>query len=242
MTSPSRPQSNPAQLLLLAIVGLLALTLWYQQKEAKRIATEYEGITRMNEEFHQKKVLPAASAPAMAQPATAVPAPVSQPPAEQVATQPSPETPAPVEKPGAAQPETMVRTPTGFAPPPKESGLALVGTHVAPIDGGLRTTLQFNPSTTDPIGLVAIVVRLPADGDARILDLNPAGTMKFSDVAQRVSDDGKFAVFQGTPESIAAIEFALSVSGPAVADVRGTSGIGAFDLKVGPTGADVTPK
>ncbi len=143
----------------------------------------------------------------------------------------------------AAQPvENLVSTPTGMARPPLETGLALSGTHVVPVEGGLKVSMRFNPTIAQPMGLVAIVVRLPVDGPSRILDLQPQGASKFADVSARVAENGKFAVFQGTPEAVEALEFALSVSEPTVADVRGTTGIGEFDLAISATGAKATPK
>ena len=142
----------------------------------------------------------------------------------------------------AAPAEKLVMTPTGMAPEPRADGLALAGTHVVPIEGGLKASMKFNPTASAPLGLVAIVVRLPVGGESRILDLEPQGATAFSDVAKTVSENGKFAVFEGTPGSVEPLEFALSVSGPAVADVRGTTGIGAFDLNIGATGASASPK
>lgn len=237
MTLPSRQQANPVQLLLLVVVALLCLTLWRQRADTELIEKEYQELARQKKELEQKKHI----ASIASTPAVDAPLPVATEPPQ--AAQPAPATPAAetqTEK--APSPPAMVMTPTGLAQAPAGKGLVLAGTHVAPVEGGLQTTMQFNPTTTEPIGLVAIVVRLPADGDSRILNLTPSGSMKYSGVAQRVSEDGKFAVFQGTPDEVAAIEFALSVSGPAVADVRGTTGIGAFDLQVGPTGATATPK
>jgi len=133
-------------------------------------------------------------------------------------------------------------TPTGFAPLPKTTGLQFEGTQVAPVAGGLQATMRFSPTQEDPPGIVAVVVRLPRDSETRILDLNAAGSMQFSDITKRVSEDGKFAVFQGTAQDAASFEFALSVSGSTVADVRGTAGVGPFDLEIGPLEATVTPK
>ena len=66
--------------------------------------------------------------------------------------------------------------------------------------------------------------------------------MQLTDVAKRVTEDGKFAVFQGIAQNAETLEVSLSVSGSAVADVRGTAGIGPFDLDIGPLEATVTPK
>lgn len=129
-------------------------------------------------------------------------------------------------------------TPSGRAPPPRDTGLILAGTHVSPISGGLRTTLRFNSTITEPMGIVAIVVRLPV-GDSRVLDFGPMAPDAFSLVSSRVSEDGKFAIFQGTAAALKSVDFALSVTGPVVADVRGTCGVGPMALQIMPTGASV---
>ena len=242
MTTPSRQQTNPVQLLLLVVVALLTLTLWRQRTDTELIEKEYQELARQKLELEQKKAR-ATTAAVPAPAAVVTESDVSAAAQAEVQAVPAPVAPV-AETPAAKAPPApdLVPTPTGFAPAPSGAGLNLAGTHVAPVEGGLRTTMQFNPTTTDPLGLVAIVVRLPRDVDSKILELVPVGSMKYADISGRVSEDGKFAVFQGTPESVAALEFALSVSGPAVADVRGTTGIGAFDLQVGPTGATATPK
>ncbi|MFH0909304.1 MAG: hypothetical protein V1929_11120 [bacterium] len=244
-TQPSARSILFKTILVLGIVALAA-AWWWRHEDLAQTRQELEQLTRQDRAPGQ---VPASDnarheMPDPTQPAPSGPAPEPEQPQAPVVSAESTAEVAPARQP--AQPpkpaEELVMTPTGRAPAPRAGGLTLAGTHVAPVEGGLSTTMQFNPTTTKPIGLVAIVVRLPADGDSKILDLVPVGSMKFKDVAGRVSEDGKFAVFQGTPESVAALEFALSVSGPAVADVRGTTGIGAFSLRVGPTGAEVTPK
>lgn len=133
-------------------------------------------------------------------------------------------------------------TPTGFEPKPRWDGLSLVGTHVVAAPDGLKTTMRFNPTTMEPLGVVDIVVRIDGDAAARILDFEATGPARFSKAVKRVAENGKFAVFHGTLESADAVEFSLSVSGDAVADVRGTTGIGAFDLVIKSVGATVHPK
>ena len=136
----------------------------------------------------------------------------------------------------------MEQTPTGMFPKPRSSGLMLAETRVEPIEGGTRARMRFTPTTTEPLGIIDIVVRLPRDGESKILGLDAVGSARFSAMAQRVAEDGKFAIFHGNYEGGEAIEFALSVSGEAVADVRGTAGIGPFDLTISPAGAVAQPK
>jgi hypothetical protein len=102
--------------------------------------------------------------------------------------------------------------------------------------------MRFRATTTDPLGNVTMVVRLPRGGACRILDLNPTDSAALGSAMKRISDDGTFAVFQGTADRMDAVEFALSVSGAVTADVRGTCGIGPFDLAISADKAAASPK
>jgi hypothetical protein len=222
--------------ILAAAVAVLLLILWQQRGALTRIEEENRQLLARTQ---APEAVPAAPEAPPRPTETAPATPLAEP-----ESAPAREAPSPVQE-QAAKPSPvapMVATPTGLAPQPRSTGLSLAGTHAAPVEGGLRATMRFNPTTTEPLGVVALVARLPRNSDARILDLNPAGSMNFSDVAKRVSEDGKFAFFQGTAASAEAIEFALSVSGAAVADVRGTCGIGPLDLRIDPAGASASPK
>lgn len=228
--------TNRARIMAVVIaLGVLALAgaWWREHVRAARLVEENERL---------RAAAPEAPAGARSEAIAAAPA------AESVsALESPPETAAlpddaPVAESAAPAAPDTVLTPVGFARPPRDSGLALAGTHAAPIEGGIRATMQFNPSTTENLGAVALVVRVPPDGEGRILAFGPAGSVRFAQVAARISENGKFAVFQGTPESVAALEFTLSVSAPVVADVRGTTGIGAFDLVIDGSGAQARAK
>ncbi len=142
----------------------------------------------------------------------------------------------------ATSSEPAALSPPVHAPAPEANGLALAGTETHPIPGGIETTMRFAARKPGPLGLVALAVRLPKNVDARILSLAPFGPAAFADFSKQISEDGRFAVFQGTLGEETNVQFALSVSGPAVANVRGTSGIGAFQLSIQPTKASVTGK
>jgi len=130
--------------------------------------------------------------------------------------------------------QNMVMTPTGMALEPRNDGLALVDTSSTPsTGGGIHTVLKFDPTISGPLGVIAVVVRLPKSGAARIVDLAPGGNMKYSEIFSRVSEDGKFGVFQIETESLEDFEITLTVTEPVVADVRGTCGIGPYDLTIG---------
>jgi hypothetical protein len=211
------------------LATLLVLALWRQGKELERIRTENDWL--------KAQALAAEQGARAERVARAVP--LVEP------DDPSPPTDAGRPPRAAAAPgltEPMVMTPTGLAPPPRTTGLTLAGTHVMPIAGGLQATLQFHPTPDEPPGMVALVVRLPRDSASRILDLDTFGSAPLSEVSRRVSEDGKFAVFQATADTAAPIAFALSVSGAVTADVRGTTGIGPFDLEISPLQANAVPK
>ena len=214
---------------IIPVVGLVVLGLfWLEEKRIRDIRAEKDAAAPATEPV---RAAPAVVAPAPAQTITAASAETNSGPVEiPVPAEPVASTPA------------QVMTPTGMAPAPAAKGLVLAGTHATPIAGGLRASMRFNPTTTEPIGLVTVVVRVPKAGDARILDIEPLGNMVYGDVAKRVSEDGKFAIYQGTPQSVSALEFGLSVSGDTVADVRGTAGIGPFDLTINGSGATARPK
>lgn len=127
----------------------------------------------------------------------------------------------------------LIMTPTGWAAEPRNDGLEFVNATVAAVADGLQAVMTFHPTVTDPLGIVAVVVRLPKSGDERILAFSPGGNLKFADIAQQISSDGKFAVFQINAEAVEDLELLLTVSGPVTADVRGTCGIGPFDLSIG---------
>lgn len=217
-------------------VALAVAALWMRQSAADAAREEVARLAAQNESLQQQL---AAARKQAAEPAA--PVGTAGPEVGTSAGTP-PETAAPATPPAAAPSkpaEELVLTPTGNAPPPRSEGLMLAGTHAVPMEGGIRATMSFSPTSTNPLGIVAVVVRLPRDGESRILQFGPSAAALFGDVVSRVSEDGKFAVFQGTAQKLDALELALAVSGAAVADVRGTCGIGPLKLDVKSTGATV---
>ena len=139
---------------------------------------------------------------------------------------------AAVVKPATPAPKEQMLTRYGMSAAPREDGLQLAGVTAEATAEGTLAQLSFKPTIPDALGLVAIVVRVPVDGDGRIVSLAPGPDSKFTEVATRVSDDGKFAVYQGQAGQMKSLDFRLQVSGSAVADVRGTTGIGAMKLRI----------
>ena len=195
--------------------------MWKQRADLSRIKQDYGRLQKEREQLQQNLT----SARAESGRPDAVPA--------QVQTQ------APK---GAQEPRQDAATLQPKAHPPEPNRLELAGTEVHPIPGGLSTTMRFTTRKTGPLGLVAMAIRVPKNVDARILDLAPVGPATYSDDSKRVSEDGKFAFYQGTLGEETNVQFALSVSGPATANVRGTRGIGTFQLEIQPTGANVRGK
>ena len=138
---------------------------------------------------------------------------------------------------GAAVPQVAAHLPV-----PGANRLVLAGTAVQAIPGGLVATLKYSPSKAGPFGQVALAARLPRNAEARILDVGPVGPATYADDSKTVSEDGKFAFFQGMLGAETNVQFSLSVSGPVTVDVHGARGIGAFQLDIQPTGAAVRTK
>ena len=225
----SAPATNRVVLVALAaIVAALAVVVVTQRKAANELRERNEELAAQLRRESSETLSDASPSVTVAAATTEEPTP-AMPAATDVTNAPP------------AQPPTVL-TPSGEATPPSWSGLSLAGTHVSPTEGGLRATLQFNPTTTDPLGIVAIVVRLPRGGDARILAFEPGDASAFANVVQRIAEDGKFAIFEGSVGEARSLQFSIAVSAETTADVRGTAGIGPMDLRIAASGATATPK
>lgn len=223
------PRKNVMWPVAAAVLVACVVGIWMQQqKAARRAEAVARDLQRQNLELQGELAKLRAQPVAAAKP-EALPAAVTNAPAV-VAGEPTARPPRGPE---------LVPTPGGEAPPPRSEGLVLAGAHAAPATNGIRATMRFTATTEDALGIIAVVVRLPRDGEARIVDLAPLGEGQFSDVSRRVAPDGKFAVYQGTAGKLRAIELALTVSGAAVADVRGTCGVGPLTLAISEGGAEV---
>jgi hypothetical protein len=141
--------------------------------------------------------------------------------------------------PAAPQPPPKVLTQHGMLDAPRNDGLAFAGTSGEATGDGTLARLNFKATRTDAIGLLAVVVRLPIDSDGRILAFEPGPEATFGNITKRISDDGKFALYQGTAGELQSLEMRLSISGSAVADVRGTCGVGPMKVRIGNGSAKV---
>lgn len=211
----------------LAMVGVLAIAYVRQKNVAERILAENEQLRRQIGEQAETKAAREAIA-AMHTTAKVDPevwtddgAGSGMAPAVSA---------APAQTPNG---QDLILTPTGMAAEPRTDGLELVDSSAVETASGIRTTLRFMPTISDPVGIVAVVVRLPKDDSGSITDIQLTGDMKYADVAKRIAEDGKFAVVQIHAETVENLQVQLDLSGPAVADMRGTAGIGPYDLQVG---------
>lgn len=110
--------------------------------------------------------------------------------------------------------------------------LALKTPAVSETSSGLVARLVFEPTTREPLDLVALVVRIPNSSNAQILEFSPTKEAKYANVKARVDQSGKFAIFQGTPTGLKTLNFNLSVSAPVTATVRGSKGIKPFEIDI----------
>ncbi|MBU4461196.1 MAG: hypothetical protein KJ579_11555 [Verrucomicrobia bacterium] len=202
------------QSILIVSVAVLAFAWWRQRQELMDVRTANERLARAGESGTPR-------------------------PGSGTAGTPSPAPAAPL---AAASAPSQVLTPAGMASAPRTDGLVLDRTRVASDATGLHATMRFRATTTDPLGNVSVVVRLPRNSEGRILDLGPANGAAFASAMKQISEDGRFAVYQGTADRMDAVEFALSVSAAVTADVRGTCGIGPFDLAISADKAAASPK
>jgi hypothetical protein len=104
---------------------------------------------------------------------------------------------------------------------------------------GLSARISFESTLDVPPGLLALVVRLPNGSEAMIQGFKPVDKTAFADIKFRINESGKFAIFQGNPIHLNALEFDLTVSAPVKATVRGTEGIKPFELVIDPTNSSV---
>jgi hypothetical protein len=131
----------------------------------------------------------------------------------------------------AADPPTTPSPPVPKEPAKTPNLLGLESRTTRSVPEGIRGTMRFAPtSTEEPLAMLILVVRIPGDSTARILRLAPKDEATFGDTASTVSEDGAYAAFRGVPGESKSLEFDLTVSGPVVADVRGTCGIEPFEF------------
>ncbi|RKX42118.1 MAG: hypothetical protein DRP64_10340 [Verrucomicrobia bacterium] len=125
-------------------------------------------------------------------------------------------------------------------PPVEEpETLMLQPPSVSQTPAGLVARLAFQSTTSEIPDLIALVVRLPGESEAEILGFKAATEASFSNVKTRVDESGKFAIFQGSPANLEALEFDLTVSAPVTATVRGSKGIKPFEIDIAPDASNV---
>ncbi|MEI6563151.1 MAG: hypothetical protein WCO42_02450 [bacterium] len=150
-----------------------------------------------------------------------------------------PQPPTPAQTPAPVKQNVVITSPVPSPSHTDKNLLVFTGTEVQQTTNGLIAIMRFKPSKTGPLGLVAMSVRLPSDIDSTIQSIAPVGTTKYEDSDSTVSENGRFAFFQGTLGDEKDVAIALGVSGSAQAFIKGSCGINAFQLDIQPTNATV---
>lgn len=123
--------------------------------------------------------------------------------------------------------------------PETKETFILMEANAKAVADGLVATMNFNSTSNAPMEEFALVVRLPKRSDARILNLEPADPSHYTDASTQVYPNGKFAIFRGIRKTSGNTAFNLALSGPETADVRSTSGMKPFLLKVDASSATI---
>ena len=241
--------------LTLACVVTLMLLFWKQHNDLACLEENYNQLREQNLGLlnNSLRPQPVATSPAVPTPSRMPAKPIS----EAVSGHPSAPSPHP-EKPLLILTNTEVhQTSTGLVavmhfkssiPTPEGLGTSTGGvqggggtgakphatasTEQGSTSNGVVSTGEGVKSTKPRMGLVAMSVRIPSDVDATIQSLTPVNTTLFSDSEITVSENGRFAFFQGTAENPNDVEIALSVSSAVRAFIKGTAGINAMQLDI----------
>jgi len=226
-------------------IAALLLVFWHQQSELTRLREAYNQLAAQKMTLTQHAVNDRA--------ATGTETESSRTSSRTTATQPTSSSQGEASAPGEQDVSESIPKGKGIKPWQKEhlttakdgqplapNRLVVSNISVKPVGDGLEANMTFNTADkTTPQEQLALVVRLPRVSDARILSLEPADPALYSHVQQRVSENGKFAIFMGTATTGTGIAFNLSLSGPETADVRGSCGIKPFLLQVDASGATI---
>lgn len=237
------------RLLLLAILSgaaaaALLLAFWRQQAELKELRASYAQLAAkldqqeidLPDTVGTRKTKGAETSPIPARPTPVTPRPVIAPK-------------VPTDSINGAEPSQSI--PKTKGPKPWEGEVLTINTPAAEnmfilkeasaqaVADGLVATMKFNTPSNAPLGEFALVVRLPKRSDAKILNLEPADPSFYEGGATQVYPNKKFAIFRGISRTTGNIAFNLALSGPETADIRGTSGMKPFLLKVDSSSATI---
>lgn len=193
-------------------IVLLLILLWKQQADLARLKAHYAQLQEQHLGLLNQSLQP-------------------QPVAISNAT------PAPALTPGSSFLATGVVESLPHPPPPEINRLVYTGTEVNQTATGLVATLRFKASKKGPLGLVGMSVRLPGSTEAALQSIRPAGSASYEESESTVSENGRFAFFQGTAGDESEVQIALGISSPARVYIKGNRGIGFFLLDIQPTNA-----
>lgn len=116
--------------------------------------------------------------------------------------------------------------------------LALGEITVEPQTGSrLAATLHFKQTADRLHEPFILVVRIATGAYAEIVSLAPSADKAYSDSSRRVAENGKFAVFQGTPVTGEPLEMVLSLSAPGTVSIHASNGLPPFSVDIQPGGA-----
>ena len=198
--------------LIAAFIVLLLILLWKQQADLARLKEHYAQLQEQHLGLLNNSLQP--------QPVAA-----------------SNATPTPLPTPGSPTRTMGVEEPLPHPPPPDINRLIYTGTEVNQTATGLVATLRFKASKKGPLGLVGMSVKLPGPTDAVLQSIKPVGAASYEEGESTVSENGRFAFFQGTARDESDVQIALGVSSPARVYIKGNRGIGFFLLDIQSTNA-----
>ncbi|NNJ70795.1 MAG: hypothetical protein HKP10_05845 [Kiritimatiellales bacterium] len=105
---------------------------------------------------------------------------------------------------------------------------------------GLIARFGFDPVDSQTLPeMITLVIRVPSKSETTILSLKPVTESAYSNVDVVVNAKGNLGMIEGSPADLQALEFELTVSGPATVTVRGSKGIKAFEMDVAESGCTV---
>lgn len=209
------------QVITAGAILLLLILLWRQQTNLSRLENDYRKLQSQAREALDQTAAPQ-QVTASTTPATAVQPPVTL-------------------KRSTNQTAAVSGAPTSHAISPEKNFLIFNGTDVTQTTNGLVATMHFKAGKTGPLGLVVMSVRIPSNIDTTIQTLKPVGAATYADSEWSVSENGRFAMFQGTLGDEKDVAIALGLSGSAHAYIKGSCGIPPLELDVQPTSAIATP-
>ncbi len=105
---------------------------------------------------------------------------------------------------------------------------------------GLAVHLEFNVG--EGLNLpedITLVVRVPGNSSSKIVSLHPASAANEASAEGIVNATGSLGIIQCSPSELNTLAFALTVTEPVKATIRGSEGIIDFEIDIAPDGCTV---